>query len=77
MREETKRGNFHCFDCGQDIKELGYYREREIIDYGIGSTWATLWQGYVCELCGGEDWEEIDEEEDLNEEEISNEDQAG
>lgn len=51
-----------CNDCGHEFKEPKSIRERERMDYGIGVTWVTIWEGDVCPECESENFKEIEEE---------------
>lgn len=66
---------YRCKNCKAEFDEPTYIKEDEVIDYGIGSRWVTLFEGDVCPYCESDDIEDYDPE-DLNEE-VSNEDQAG
>lgn len=50
-----------CNDCGHNFEEPKVIRERERIDYGIGSRWVTIYEGDACPECEGEDIKEQEE----------------
>ena len=56
--------NFKCADCGKEFDEPLHIHEREVIDYGIGRQWVTLFEGDVCSACEGTNWADIPELED-------------
>lgn len=59
---------FKCKDCDHTFDEPEFYREREIIDYGIGKMWVTIWEGEVCPKCESNQIEEnLNEDDDATE----------
>ena len=44
-----------CNKCEHLFDEPAYIEEREVIDYGIGSQWVTLFEGDVCPNCESND----------------------
>jgi hypothetical protein len=52
-----------CNDCGHEFKEPKSILEREVIDYGIGRQWVTLFEGDVCPECEGINWDDMPEPE--------------
>lgn len=56
--------NFKCADCGKEFDEPLHIHEREVIDYGIGRRWVTLFEGDVCPACESENWTDIPETEE-------------
>jgi hypothetical protein len=55
--------NFRCADCGHEFNKPLHIHEREVIDYGIGRSWVTLWEGDVCPECEGINWDDMPEPE--------------
>jgi hypothetical protein len=55
---------FKCSDCGHEFDKPTYIKEDEIIDYGIGKVWATIWEGEVCPYCESCNFEEHSDEDD-------------
>lgn len=55
---------YKCKDCETVFDEPTYIKDDEVIDYGIGSRWVTLFEGEVCPYCESHNFEE----EDLNDE---------
>lgn len=55
---------YQCKDCKREFREPEFIREREIIDYGIGREWVTLWEGEVCPYCESDKIEEMSDEDD-------------
>jgi hypothetical protein len=55
---------YKCNRCKCEFEEPMFIEEREVIDYGIGSTWVTLFEGDVCPDCEDTDFEVKSEEED-------------
>lgn len=55
---------YKCKHCDHTFDEPEFYREREIIDYGIGKTWVTLFEGEVCPYCESDTIEEMSDEDD-------------
>ena len=60
---------YGCKDCKRGFKKPEFICEREMIDYGIGRSWVTLWEGEVCPYCESPDIEEHlnDEDDDVTE----------
>jgi DNA-directed RNA polymerase subunit RPC12/RpoP len=58
---------FKCNDCSRQFEDPEYIREREMIDYGIGRSWVTLFEGNVCPYCESHDIEEFYEDDDTTE----------
>ena len=56
--------NFKCADCGKEFNEPLHIHEKEMIDYGIGRQWVTLWEGDVCPACESTNWDDMPEPED-------------
>ena len=54
---------YQCKNCNQKFEEPEYIHDKEVIDYGIGSRWVTLFEGNVCPWCEGSKFELIDESE--------------
>ena len=55
-----------CKNCSREFEEPEHIVEREIIDYGIGKQWVTLFEGDVCPYCESmhiEEAQEADEDE--------------
>ena len=52
---------YRCESCDHEFEEPKYIVEREIIDYGIGKQWVTLFEGDVCPACENAKFEEIEE----------------
>ena len=42
---------YRCTDCGHTFDEPVHIRDDEVIDYGIGRRWVTLFEGEVCPMC--------------------------
>lgn len=59
--------SFICDTCGHTFDEPDRHENREYLDYGIGSRWATVSEYQCCPYCGGEDHRELtaDELEDM------------
>lgn len=55
---------YQCNRCKCEFEEPTFIEEREVIDYGIGSTWVTLFEGDVCPDCEDTDFEVKSEEEE-------------
>lgn len=55
---------YQCNRCKCEFEEPMFIEEREVIDYGIGSTWVTLFEGDVCPDCEDTDFEVKSEKED-------------
>lgn len=55
--------NFRCADCGKEFNEPLHIHEKEMIDYGIGRQWVTLFEGDVCPGCEGINWDDMPEPE--------------
>ena len=55
--------DFKCADCGHEFNRPLHIHEREVIDYGIGRSWVTLWEGDVCPECEGTNWDDMPEPE--------------
>lgn len=55
--------NYQCMSCDHRFDEPKFICEREIIDYGIGRRWVTLFEGEVCPACENAEFESISEEE--------------
>lgn len=55
---------FKCSNCDREFDQPNYIKENEIIDYGIGRVWATLWEGEVCPYCESNEFEEHSTEEE-------------
>lgn len=55
---------FKCSDCTREFEDPEYICEREMIDYGIGRSWVTLFEGNVCPYCESHDIEEFCDEDD-------------
>ena len=55
---------YRCTDCGHTFDEPVHIRDDEVIDYGIGRRWVTLFEGEVCPMCESNQYEEISEEEE-------------
>ena len=68
MRDLTY--NYRCKSCAHEFDEPEHIVEREVIDYGIGSQWVTLFEGDVCPACESMHIEEISEDETENEEDV-------
>lgn len=58
-----KKPNYKCNDCGHLFDEPIHIRDEEIMDYGIGRRWVTLFEGEVCPECESNKFEPIFEEE--------------
>jgi len=56
--------NFKCLNCGSEFDEPEFICEREVIDYGIGRQWVTLFEGEVCPDCESMVFEEMSDEDD-------------
>lgn len=54
---------YQCKNCKETFDEPQYIVEREMIDYGIGREWVTLFEGNVCPYCEGIEIEPIEESE--------------
>jgi rubredoxin len=54
---------YRCNYCDYKFEEPKYIKDEEVIDYGIGSRWVTLFEGDVCPECEREDFEEWEDEE--------------
>lgn len=54
----------YCNNCKDTFSDPVYIKEDEVIDYGIGSRWVTLFEGYVCSFCESSDIELYDPEEE-------------
>ncbi len=52
---------YRCCNCEREFDEPEHIVEREIIDYGIGKQWVTLFEGDVCPYCENMKFEEIEE----------------
>lgn len=52
---------YRCCNCEREFEEPEHIVEREIIDYGIGKQWVTLFEGDVCPYCENMKFEEIEE----------------
>ena len=57
MRHYDLNPLYQCNRCKSRFNEPSYIEEREVIDYGIGSTWVTLFEGDVCPECESTDYE--------------------
>lgn len=55
---------YQCRKCDSRFDEPSYVEHREVIDYGIGSRWVTLFEGWVCPECESQKYELINENED-------------
>ena len=55
---------YECKSCKHLFDVPMYIRDDEIIDYGIGSRWVTLWDGEVCPECESDEYGTPDEDED-------------
>lgn len=55
--------DYKCNNCDRTFEKPIYIRDDEVIDYGIGRRWVTLFEGEVCPNCESNDFEEITEEE--------------
>lgn len=53
------RMTYVCNDCGEGFDDPETREDKEIIDYGIGSRWATVSEYQCCPWCGGEDFREL------------------
>lgn len=42
---------YRCSTCEYEFEEPKYIKDEEIIDYGIGSQWVTIFEGDVCPEC--------------------------
>ena len=42
---------YRCSTCEYEFEEPMYIKDEEIIDYGIGSQWVTIFEGDVCPEC--------------------------
>lgn len=58
------KDNYRCSDCKRTFDKPEFICEREVIDYGIGRQWVTLFEGEVCPYCENAKFEPISEEED-------------
>lgn len=54
---------YRCNYCDYKFEEPKYIKDEEVIDYGIGSRWVTLFEGDVCPECEHADFEEWEDEE--------------
>ena len=52
---------YRCSNCSKEFDEPQFICEREMIDYGIGRQWVTLFEGNVCPYCENTNYVEVDE----------------
>jgi hypothetical protein len=57
------KDNYRCCVCERTFDEPQFICEREVIDYGIGRRWVTLFEGEVCPYCENAEFEPTTEEE--------------
>lgn len=53
--------SYRCSNCSRQFDEPQFICEREVIDYGIGREWVTLFEGNVCPYCENTNYAEVDE----------------
>ena len=58
---------YQCKDCDMEFEDPEYIHEKEMIDYGIGCSWVTLFKGHVCPYCESHNIEEFYEDDDVTE----------
>ena len=59
---------YRCSNCSHEFDEPLHIVEREVIDYGIGKQWVTLFEGDVCPSCENANFKELPEPEPDEEE---------
>jgi len=57
------KNEYRCSNCECEFDEPEFICEREVIDYGIGREWITLFEGEVCPYCESMEFEPVCEEE--------------
>jgi hypothetical protein len=55
---------YRCSNCSHEFDEPLHIVEREVIDYGIGKQWVTLFEGDVCPSCESCNIKEFDPEDE-------------
>ena len=62
MRDLTY--DYRCKSCAHEFDEPERIVEREMIDYGIGRRWVTLFEDDICPACGSMHIEKTEETKD-------------
>lgn len=65
----------YCHNCKDTFSDPVYITERDNIDYGIGTRWVTLFEGWVCPFCESdriEDYDPEEEDEEVRDENAGN-----